>query len=297
MRPHREAALHPLSVTAFAAAAVLAAILFTNPVYLLGLLAVTALAAVRAGAGRRLVRSLAFMLPVMAVIVIFNCIFCGEGETVLLRLPWAGGRAVTLESLLFGLTMSAKLILIVSVFCLYDAMQDMDAAFSFFSKVAFRSLFIVIVTTLMIPRMRRDLDRIGAAMRKRGAPLSSGPLLSRIRASYPLVKVLLLSSLEGSLAAAESMHCRAFGAGPRSVYRRPGLKRVDRLVIGASLFSLAGVAAALAVSRGSLDFYPAVGGVFDARDALLMAWILSGLIGVSLSFQAEEKWKSILSAT
>lgn len=297
MCPHREIALHPLSVLVYTAAAGLMAIVFTNPVYLLGLLAAVALAATRARAFHKLGRYLAFMLPLLVVIVLFNCLFCGAGTTVLMRFPWAGGRAVTLEVFLYGLTMGVKLILIIALFCVYNEVQDMDAAFSFLSRYAFRSVFIVITTCLMVPRMKRDLARIRAAMRKRGARLSYGPPLSRLRAAYPLVKVLLLSSLEGSLASAESMHCRAFGTGTRTLYRRFRMRRKDKRVIAASLFSLAGFAAALAAGRGFTVFYPSVSPVFRAQDAVFMAWILSCLVLATPVVTVDERWKSILSHT
>jgi energy-coupling factor transport system permease protein len=297
MRARREVTLHPASVLVYTAAAGLMAVVFTNPVYLLGLLAAVACAAARANAIRTLGRYLALMLPLLVVIVLFNCLFCAQGATVILSLPWGAGRPVTLEALLYGMTMGVKLTVIVFLFGLYNEVQDGDAAFSFFSRYAFRSAFIAVTASLMVPRMRGDLARIGAAMRKRGARLSYGPPLARLRAACPLVKVLLLSSLEGSLSQAESMHCRAFGAGPRTLYRRPGTGKGDWVVIAASLFSLAGCAAALATGSGLTNFYPAVGPVFAARDAAYMAWILSGLVLAAPVAPAAGKWKSTLSKT
>ncbi|MDP8249132.1 MAG: energy-coupling factor transporter transmembrane component T [Candidatus Tritonobacter lacicola] len=292
--------LHPVTVLVYTGAAGIAALVLTNPVYLVGLAAVLVITLIRLRAGSLLREYLLFLLPVLIMIVLFNGIFSGEGTTVLFRLPrlpLVGSRAVTLEAVLYGMNMAVKMALILTVFCLYNTLQDMDAAFSFFSGFAFRSLFTVVVSTLMVPRMRRDLERIGAAMRKRGVSFSSGSIISRIRASYPIVKVLLLSSLEGSWESAESMHCRAFGSGRRTVYRRAGMKGWDWIVIAASIISLSGFAVAAGAGRGFMEFYPAVGRLFECRDTVFLAWILSGFVVVCLCAAAREERRCIRSRT
>lgn len=292
--------LHPLTVIIITGAAGIMALVFTNPVYLLCLFIVVALALTRLRAVSQLREYMLFILPLLVLIVLLNGVFSGEGKTIILNLPslpLIGSRAVTREALLYGMNMAVKLALILSVFCLYNALQDTDAAFSYFSRFAFRSLFTVIVSTLMVSRMKRDIDRIGAALRKRGVSLASGSIPARIRAAYPLVKVLLLSSLEGSWDSAESMHCRAFGSGERSVYSRHGMSGRDRIVIAASVFSLAGFVAAVAGGRGFTTFYPTICRLFEACDAVFLAWIISGFIVVCIYSTSREGRECIRSRT
>ena len=284
--------LHPITVLIFTVSAGIMALVFTNPVYLLALLAVIVIAVIGARAGLQLRRYILCMLPVLISIILLNGLFCGEGATVIFklpRMPLIGGRAVTIEALLYGLNMAIKLALIISIFCLYNAIQDNDTAFSFFSRFAFSSLFAVIVSTLMVPRMKRDMDRIGASMRKRGVSFSSGSILSRVKAAHPLVKVLLLSSLEGSLDSAESMHCRAFGSGPRTFSHRLQMRGRDWIVIAASIFSLSGFAVGAFAGRGFTVFYPSLGRLFEVPDTVFLAWILSGYLFVSFYVTAALK--------
>ena len=93
-----------------------------------------------------------------------------------------------------------------------------------------------------------------------------------------MLHVLMISSLEDSLQMAEAMKARAFGSGPRSVYRRDLFRPRDGLCLAGSIFSLGATVYCIINDLGSYTFFPQLGSLFSNAATLpALAAVLSGL--------------------
>jgi energy-coupling factor transport system permease protein len=195
---------HPIAAFCYTGTLFILAMSWSSPAGLIMLLALTLVCLRIVSDWRTWRNALALSLSMALVICVVNSLFA------------AGPFRISAESLLFGLSMGLKIPLAVGIFILLGELMDGDEALSFFSRFAPKSSLVMALAALMIPRLRRDMERIRTVMSMRGASVDSRSLTARIKALRPLLHVLLLSSLEGSWDTAVSLNCRAFGSGRRS---------------------------------------------------------------------------------
>jgi energy-coupling factor transport system permease protein len=238
---------HPRAVCLWSAAALVAVLATTNPVY--RTLIAAAGVAFLAASGRRGMgwRGLATGLALMAATgVVLNAVLSHAGDDILFSLPAAvpvlGGR-YTLESLAFGA--SAGLGIAASV-------------------LAVAPLSLVLEPSEVVEALPAPLARAGAAV---AASLNLLPALSRSFAavheaqrlrgwrpgwrSLPEVATpALLTAIEDSVELAEAMEARGFGSGPRTSFgSRPWSWRDAAVALPAIL------AAAFFLLRRPADWY------------------------------------------
>lgn len=251
--------LHPVAALSYAGVLMVLALLFTNPLYLLGLLLVVVLA-ISAARGLAVWEIyLRLSLGMMLLVIIINPLVVHAGETIIWwgpRLPVFGRLTVSLEAICYGAAMSVRLLAIISIFCLYNLIVHPDKVLSLLARFASRSALVLSLATRMFPAMIRQMENIQEVQVVRGVDFHAGTLKERLPQCAALMNILLLSSLEDSLEIAEAMQARAFGSGRRSCYRRDTWRPRDSLCLGGSLLALATAVYGQAKGFSTFSFYP-----------------------------------------
>ncbi|MFZ5652129.1 MAG: energy-coupling factor transporter transmembrane component T [Bacillota bacterium] len=251
--------LHPLAVLAYLGTLLVLSLAFTNPLYLLGILLVVALAIWAADGLDAWEGYLKIALFMTVMIMIINPLVVHAGQTVIWqgpRVPVFGRLTISLEAICYGAAMGVRLLDIISVFCLYNLIVHPDKALNLFSRFAGRSVLIISLATRMFPAMVRDLENIRGVQQMRGVDFNRGTLKEKVRKYSVLVNILLLSSLEDSLEIAESMQARAFGSGPRTCYARNLWRPRDVLCLSGSVGAMGVGIWGLLHGFGDYNYYP-----------------------------------------
>ncbi|SFR01210.1 energy-coupling factor transporter transmembrane component T family protein [Desulfoscipio geothermicus] len=233
--------LHPLAAVAYISIIIILSLIFSHPVYLLGLLLAVGTVIIASGNFREWTPYLLISLGMITVIMLVNAVFVQAGSTVLFygpRVPVLGKIRITLEAICFGIGMGIRLLVIVSAFCFYTYAVHPDKALKLFSKFGNKSVLAVTLSTRLFPLMIRDVRRITEVQRCRGVKLDTGSRWQRVKNRLPVINVLLLSSLERSLQLAESMQARGYGSGKRTCYTRDLWRPRDCLIFSAAVLSL-----------------------------------------------------------
>lgn len=195
-------------------------------------------------------------------IILINPIVNSRGITVLFRMseiPVLGDIKITLEALVFALMLMFKLINTVFLFVFFNLCVEPDRFFNLMAVVAPRSAMTATLTAKMVPSMIESTKRIAEVQMTRGVQLDSKSLLKRISNGWPFIKILLFSSLEGSLQTAEALESKGYGYRKRSSYYKEGFKLKDLLIV------ISGAVAILLIilksPRNFLDFkfFPRIG--------------------------------------
>ncbi|QGP93864.1 Energy-coupling factor transporter transmembrane protein EcfT [Neomoorella glycerini] len=251
--------LHPAAALTYLGLLLVLALLFTNPLYLLGLLLVVILAI---GAAQGLAAweiYLRISLGMAVLVIILNSLVARAGETIIWwgpRLPVIGRLTVSLEAVCYGAAMGVRLLTIMSVFCLYNLIVHPDKVLGLLARFASRSALVLSLATRMFPAMVRQLDNIREVQILRGVDFHAGTLTERFSRYAALMNILLLSSLEDSLEIAEAMQARAFGSGRRSSYRQDAWRPRDSLCLGSTLLALAAAVYGQVRGCSTFSFYP-----------------------------------------
>jgi len=271
--------LHPGVAVAYSGAFLALSLLFANPLFLAGLLLILVLALWAVAGLDSWEGYLRMSLGMALAIMVINPLVSHAGATVLWygpTIPVMGRITVSLEAISYGAVMSVRLLLVISTFCLYNLTVHPDRALAFFSRFARNSTLVASIATRLLPVMARDQASIREAQAMRGLDLSVGGIRDRLTKYSYLINVLLVSSLEDSLAIAESMQARAFGSGPRTYYNRLPWRPRDTLCLSSSVLALGIAAWGTAHGIGTYQFYPHLG--------LLIGGSMSIVVLVSVSF-------------
>jgi len=273
--------LHPGAAVALILVFLLQVLVFSHPLYLAGSFGVIFLTIWAAGGLKAMKNYLKFALWVVLVVLAINPLVNQSGNTVLWQsppLPLAGRLSVTLEAVLYGAVMGLRLLNIVVIFCLYNLIVHPDRLLNMISRFAHKPALIISLSTRLLPVMAASLNNIREAQQLRGVDFSEGSLKKRLDRYTAMLHVLMISSLEDSLQMAEAMQARAFGSGPRSVYRRDLFRPRDGLCLAGSIFSLGATVYCIINDLGSYTFFPQLGSLFSNAATLpALAAVLSGL--------------------
>jgi energy-coupling factor transport system permease protein len=79
---------------------------------------------------KKLKMGILYFIPFVIVITIINVFFVSQGKTILFYIM---SRKITLESIIYSVTMAFKLLSITYIFMAFDFMIDSDKAVSYFS--------------------------------------------------------------------------------------------------------------------------------------------------------------------
>ncbi len=208
------------------------------------------------------------------------------------RIPVIGKLRITLEAIAYGGGMGIRLLVIISVFCLFTYTVQPDKFMKLFSRFGNKTVFVVILSIRLFPLMISDYQRIMEVQRCRGVRFSQGKWTKRLRNMLPITSVLLLSSLERSFLQAESMYARGYGCGKRTVYNKDLWRTRDTIIAVMTSFGLAVGIYAYIAGYGSYVYYPELAAM-KWTDLIALLVIAAGLTGPVLLNWGWKKWPKL----
>ncbi len=223
--------LHPANAIGLLAVLIAATLMISHPIHAALLVIILSFSLAVFGGVSELKSLLKFWIITGIMIIIINPLVSTQGATVLYRtaLPIVGRIRITAESLAFAGAMVLRLFSMVLSIKLFGLSIDRDDFFGYLSRYMNKLVLTMSMTVNMIHRLRVETQRVKEVMEMRGLDLKSGGFIRRIKAHYPLIKVVLISSLEGSVNRAEALYSRGYGKGKRSFYREIKMESKDRL--------------------------------------------------------------------
>lgn len=255
---------HPVVALAYFATLLVIGMAAMQPVYLaLSFVAALAYGAVLRG-GPAMARTLAWQLPLVALLAAANLLVSASGSTELFRI---GSRAFYLEGLVFGACMGLMLATVLIVLANASRVLTSDKVMALFGGVTPTVGLMISMAMRLVPRFVRRGGDIGGVQRActascgRDGGEPAGSRRADVRDSLRLTSVLMGWSMEDSLDTADSMLARGWGAAEtRTTYRRYRFRFLDAaaLAVLGALALGSGLAAWTACSQ--FGFYPAIRG-------------------------------------
>jgi energy-coupling factor transport system permease protein len=245
--------------------------LYAHPLVLAATLAAIVTAALQAGVGREISRSLWLALPFMLLIALINPLVYQGGDTLLVRGGELLGRRfdVTLEAVAAGAFAGLRIAVCVLALGLLSAAVDPDDLLRLFRRFSYRSALTASLATRLVPVLARDALRMGDAARCR--PERPGRLA--------VARAALSGSLERAVDVAAALEVRGYArAGrPASRERRPWSRHDFRVAAAAAL--VAGGALALKLSgAGAVEAYPRLELAVGPAELALCGIVMAGAL-------------------
>lgn len=235
------------------------ALVFSHPIFLLALLASQAMVVYSAGIFDKWKVYFKISLSMILVLTVVNSLIVKSGITIIFRktgIPLIGELRISLESIIYALTMGVKLIVILSVFCFFTYAVSPDKTLKLISKWGKKTSLTLILAVRLFPLMIGDYRRIVEAQQYRGVDFDEKGIRKKVKKYIPVINNMLIASLERSFQLAESMSARGFGVTKRSFLNKEYWKPRDTILIINSIMVL--VLALVSVLENSLVYiyYP-----------------------------------------
>jgi energy-coupling factor transport system permease protein len=247
----RASALHAARAgagAAFCAALAACALAFEHPL-LLAAVAVAALGAARAaGVGREVAQTARFTIPLAVLVALVNPFVVRDGLTVFARLgsvPVLGQLDLTVEALVYGLVLGARVVVVVLCCALFSAAIDPDAVLRLFRRVSFRSALTAALATRLVPVLARDARRMADAQATR----ARGPA-----GRVAVLRAVTTGALDRALDVAATLEVRGYAGRAPARGRREPVGRHD-VAFGAAAVALVALLV-VATATGAAAFAP-----------------------------------------
>ncbi len=241
------------AAAAFLGAMALSAFVYSSPIVLAGVGAAVAVAGLAAGARAALALSVRWGLWLALAVVAVNALVVDRGSTVLVRgydVPVLGPLDVTLESLVEGAVLAARIVIVTMAFAVWSACVDPDRVLRLVRPVARRSALTATLVTRLVPVAIGDLSRLREAAALRGpgaAPVGRAALARR----------LVEGSLDRAVDVAATLELRGY-ALPAGARASPHRSRFDWRFLASGLAIAALALGARLGGAGGFDPYPEV---------------------------------------
>ncbi|WXR62243.1 energy-coupling factor transporter transmembrane component T [Peptostreptococcaceae bacterium AGR-M142] len=239
---------------------IISIIFFTNPIINLVIFLYLGFLVIRLDSLRSFINIIKFSLMFFLIGILINCIIGSNGSTLIFRtkrLMLIGRIDIYLEELLYSILMFFKIVSMFLIFKAYKYLIEEDQFFDFLSKYLKKLSLTISITYNIMFRLKDEILRIKDVMVLRGVDFLKGSLKDRIKNFYFLAKILIISSLEGSIDYSEAIYSKEYNSSnKKSYYTEMKFEKNDYLFL--ILTIILALSIALTHIKGNLfyDFYP-----------------------------------------
>ena len=274
--------LNPFCKLGWACSLVLLVLIFDNPVYIAALFLVTILFIFSAGVQREWFSLMKIAFYLCAAIIVVNVLVNNNGTHILFQAPFTlpviGTPLVSLEAICFAVTMSLRLLTIMSVFAIITfTIHPDDLLLSMIkAKLPYKSLLVTSLSTRFIPTLINDIQCISDVQRSRGLELDKGNLMQKVSNRMAIIVPLLSNSLDRVVQVAEAMESRAFGStGKRTYFKEIQFSKTDIYALLIIVFTT-GFGIFTSISGfGDYQYYPSLAPLDISYREILFVSILT----------------------
>lgn len=222
---------------------------------LLGAVAVAVLlAAVGAGVLADVARIAKYAVPFAMIFALINPFVVREGLTVFARLgeiPPFGQVDLTVEALVYGLILGARIVVVTLAFALFTACVDPDELLRLFRRISFRSALTAALATRLVPVLARDAQRLEMARTCRADGGGEGAA-----AKAAVLRAVASGALDRAVDVAATLEVRGYGATHRGRAQHRPWSRHDLAFGVAALALVALFVGAAPAGVGRFEAYP-----------------------------------------
>ena len=216
--------LHPLVNFIYLAGVVAITIISNNPIMLfIAFIASLIYSVILCGVGG-VKRNLFLMIPIVVFTVIIQPLFSHNGST---PLYYINDNAVTLEMVLYGMTVSILLMSTIQWFSCYNVLITSDKFLYLFGRMIPSLALVISMIFRMIPLLRHRFTEIDEAQIAIGKKIRGIGLYERAKIFMKELSILISWSLESSIETSDSMESRGYGLKGRTSFHLFKWKKSD----------------------------------------------------------------------
>lgn len=206
---------HPLINFIYFTAVIVFSMIFVHPICLVTSLLCSVMYSIILN-GKKALKFIAMLLPLMLISALINPAFNHEGVTVIAYLP--SGNPLTLESILYGIVAASMIATVICWFSCFNKIMTSDKFIYLFGRIIPSLSLILSMTFRFVPKFKEQVQEVSNAQKSMGRDSSEGSVFARVKNSIRILSAVITWSLENAIDTSYSMKSRGYGLTGRTAY-------------------------------------------------------------------------------
>lgn len=285
---------HPLINFIYFTAVIVFSMIFVHPICLVTSLLCSVMYSIILN-GKKALKFIAMLLPLMLISALINPAFNHEGVTVIAYLP--SGNPLTLESILYGIVAASMVATVICWFSCFNKIMTSDKFIYLFGRIIPSLSLILSMTFRFVPKFKEQIQEVSNAQKSMGRDTSEGSVFARVKNSIRILSAVITWSLENAIDTSDSMKSRGYGLTGRTAYSNYvfGKRDVTALIYLAVTITYFLIGTLL--GKINYRYFPSMRGTDMSfySTSIFISYIMICIMPIIIEIWEELKWRKLKS--
>ena len=285
---------HPLINFIYFTAVIVFSMIFVHPICLVTSLLCSVMYSIILN-GKKTVKFIAMLLPLMLISALINPAFNHEGVTVIAYLP--SGNPLTLESILYGIVAASMVATVICWFSCFNKIMTSDKFIYLFGRIIPSLSLILSMTFRFVPKFKEQVQEVSNAQKSMGRDSSEGSVFARVKNSIRILSAVITWSLENAIDTSDSMKSRGYGLTGRTAYSNYVFDKRDVTALIYLAVTITYFLIGVLLGKINYRYFPSMRGTDMSfySTSIFISYIMICIMPIIIEIWEELKWRKLKS--
>lgn len=285
---------HPLINFIYFTAVIVFSMIFVHPICLVTSLLCSVMYSVILN-GKKALKFIAMLLPLMLISALINPAFNHEGVTVIAYLP--SGNPLTLESILYGIVAASMVATVICWFSCFNKIMTSDKFIYLFGRIIPSLSLILSMTFRFVPKFKEQVQEVSNAQKSMGRDTSEGSVFARVKNSIRILSAVITWSLENAIDTSDSMKSRGYGLTGRTAYSNYVFDKRDVTALIYLAVTITYFLIGTLLGKINYRYFPSMRGTDMSfySTSIFISYIMICIMPIIIEIWEELKWRKLKS--
>ena len=285
---------HPLINFIYFTAVIVFSMIFVHPICLVTSLLCSVMYSIILN-GKKTLKFIAMLLPLMLISALINPAFNHEGVTVIAYLP--SGNPLTLESILYGIVAASMVATVICWFSCFNKIMTSDKFIYLFGRIIPSLSLILSMTFRFVPKFKEQLQEVSNAQKSMGRDTSEGSVFARVKNSIRILSAVITWSLENTVDTSDSMKSRGYGLTGRTAYSNYVFDKRDVTALIYLAVMITYFLIGVLLGKINYRYFPSMRGTDMSfySTSIFISYIMICIMPIIIEIWEELKWRKLKS--
>lgn len=285
---------HPLINFIYFTAVIVFSMIFVHPICLVTSLLCSVMYSIILN-GKKALKFIAMLLPLMLISALINPAFNHEGVTVIAYLP--SGNPLTLESILYGIVAASMVAMVICWFSCFNKIMTSDKFIYIFGRIIPSLSLILSMTFRFVPKFKEQVQEVSNAQKSMGRDSSEGSVFARVKNSIRILSAVITWSLENAIDTSDSMKSRGYGLTGRTAYSNYVFDKRDVTALIYLAVTITYFLIGTLLGKINYRYFPSMRGTDMSfySTSIFISYIMICIMPIIIEIWEELKWRKLKS--
>lgn len=285
---------HPLINFIYFTAVIVFSMIFVHPICLVTSLLCSAIYSIILN-GKKALKFIAMLLPLMLISALINPAFNHEGVTVIAYLP--SENPLTLESILYGIVAASMVATVICWFSCFNKIMTSDKFIYLFGRIIPSLSLILSMTFRFVPKFKEQVQEVSNAQKSMGRDTSEGSVFARVKNSIRILSAVITWSLENAIDTSDSMKSRGYGLTGRTAYSNYVFDKRDVTALIYLAVMITYFLIGVLLGKINYRYFPSMRGTDMSfySTSIFISYIMICIMPIIIEIWEELKWRKLKS--